>query len=345
VPHRQRPSILLRPDLDKRTGLGHLARCLALAGALRRGGGDPYLVIDAASVPLVQTSEIPVLKAEAPGSGDPLGLALVDLTDSAVVVDSYRLDAPSLQALRSKTALLVVLDDLAECYGPADLVVNGAAHAEQLSYDPAVAGEVLAGSRYMLLRHEFSQAKPRRLADRPRDVLLSTGGGDPMGLMELLIYLTHRALGGDATLHVVVGPNFPTEWSAPGSAEQWRELGVRLHIHPRDLHPLMAEMDLAVTAAGLVLYELAAVQVPTVAFSIAANQRPQLRVLAERGALRSAGDASETGFAERLERLIREVAYSVEGRVGLAERARTVVDGRGAERVAIRILEKMASRR
>lgn len=335
------PVVLFRPDGGAGAGLGHVSRCLSLAAAVRSGGGRPWFVTEADAVGRVRAAGFKGEVAE-PAPGDPLGL--LGARAEAVVVDSYRLTPPYLERLYAGTARLALVDDLGELYAPADLVVNGAAHAGTLGYDRTAAGVLLLGPRYMLLRPEYAGAPARSVPAHPRHVLVAMGGGDPLGIMERVLVEVRAALGPGPELHAIVGPYFGPEWAAEGTAARWAAEGVHLHRTPSDLRPHVARADLAVTAAGITLYELAACGVPTVAFSIAPNQRPQLEVLAGEGALASAGDASSPGFPRSLRAALRRLA-TADVRSALGRAAHAVVDGAGASRVAVCLLALCAAPR
>jgi spore coat polysaccharide biosynthesis predicted glycosyltransferase SpsG len=335
------PRVLFRPDGGARAGLGHVGRCLSLAAAVRAAGGRPWFVTEADALGRVRAAGFDGAVAE-PAPGDPLGV--LGARAEAVVVDSYRLTPPYLERLYAGTARLALVDDLGELYAPADLVVNGAAHAATLGYDHAAAGALLLGPRYMLLRPEYAGAPARTAPAHPRQVLVAMGGGDPLGIMAGVLEEVRAALGPGPALHAVVGPYFGPEWAAEDAAARWAAKGVHLHHAPPDLRPHIARADLAVTAAGITVYELAACGVPTVAFSIAPNQRPQLEVLAGEGALASAGDASSPGVPRALRTALLRLAPA-EARSALGRAAHAVVDGGGASRVAACLLALCAAPR
>ncbi len=336
--------VLLRPDARAEAGLGHLARCTSLARALARAGAVPVFRVEAGALPALRAAGWEAEEA-VPAEGDALGVLEEAGAFAAVVVDSYVLHPGLVERLYASARRLVLVDDLAELYAPADLVVNGAAHAASLAYDPARVGALLAGTRYLLLRPDFAEAPaPRPVPPRPERVLVAMGGGDPLGRMAPVLETVRAAVGEGPVLDAVVGPFFGAEWGARADAA-WDARGVRLHRGKADLRPLMLRADLAVTAAGLALYELAACGVPTVAFSIAPNQRPQLAALAGAGALVSAGDAGEPGFEARLRDAAASLAASAPAREAAAREAHRAVDGRGAERVAARLLALCAAPR
>jgi spore coat polysaccharide biosynthesis predicted glycosyltransferase SpsG len=94
----------------------------------------------------------------------------------------------------------------------------------------------------------------------------------------------------------------------------------------------------AVVAGGVTLYEACALGVPAVALAVVPAQRAAIRAFARRGAVLDARSSSPSRnvadiAAAQVVRLVEEP----ERRLALARRARTLVDGKGAVRVAGRI--------
>jgi spore coat polysaccharide biosynthesis predicted glycosyltransferase SpsG len=97
----------------------------------------------------------------------------------------------------------------------------------------------------------------------------------------------------------------------------------------------MLEADLAVTAAGMTLYECLASGTPVVATCLADNQRPNFEALSRAGLIMR----GEPLLSKAVLRLAEDAAL----REALSARGREVVDGKGAPRVAAEILRAALS--
>ena len=104
------------------------------------------------------------------------------------------------------------------------------------------------------------------------------------------------------------------------------------------MHQLMAESDIAITAAGNTLYELAVFGVP----SIVICHHEKHNVVAEKFAEKNAGINLGVGtdldihlIAEAINKLLR----SKEKRSELSANIKKVVDGLGSKRVAEKVLK------
>jgi RimJ/RimL family protein N-acetyltransferase len=96
----------------------------------------------------------------------------------------------------------------------------------------------------------------------------------------------------------------------------------------------MAWADLAVSNGGITSWELACLGVPTLQIILADNQRGPALELARLGLTRCLGNVGAVG-AEAVADVIRRAAGDRAWREAVARSGRHLVDGRGAERVAL----------
>lgn len=324
-------TIALHVDGGPAVGLGHAARGLGLAAALAARGWRPSFLIDERS------SLGPYIEAHGgrwvacPPTTSALAEACQRLGSEALVVDSYRVDAATLSGLRARLRLVVRFDDVGRHDLPADLVVNGSPAAQALGYPAGGPTRYLLGPAYQVLRPEFAVTTPRAYRASPVSLLVTVGGADPTGVLDdLLAALVARepppAPG--AHVDVIVGP-----FGRPPRPDP-RARDLRVHRAPHDLRSLMIDADVAVSGGGQTLYELARCGTPTVACCLGEDQRPNVEALARLGVVVAAGRAGEAGWLDRVATAVALLWGDARGRSALGRRAATVVDGRGADRVA-----------
>lgn len=318
----ERRAVTVRTTAGPRIGLGHLRRTLTLASAIvARRVPCRFLVDgDEASLALVRRHELPVTRVD---GGAEATVAALD--GGALVIDDYALDETDLRALRRQVPCTLVLDDTAERAVDARLLLNAAPSAGTLPYRTSSDCERLLGAGYALLRALFAGIAPRSVAPAVARVLVTFGGADPTRETEPAIAAVRAALP-ESAIDVVVGPHFGRTPAAPA--------GVTLHVAPDDLSALMRTANLAVSAGGQTTYELAALGVPTVALCTADNQRINLAALA---AVPTLVLTDRSALAEA----VRALAADGPQRALLAERGRRLFDGRGADRVAARLIEAL----
>lgn len=327
--------IALRADGGRAAGLGHVRRCLALADALSswadcrlllHGDDGARASVEDAGVrclPVGSDMENTLLAARAIGA-------------DMLVVDSYAVSPRDLAAARPTVRLLVAVDDTGRFPLPAHVVVNSAPGVDPPG--PQDGTSYLLGPRFALLAREFVEPPARPFRDEVRRVLLVLGGSTPAVRIAVLARAARRAVP-DAKLDIVVGP-FGDDTAAVTTALAGLS-GFRLRRAPESLRSLMLEADVAVTAGGVTLLEVAAAGTPAVGVCVAPNQEPNLSGFAREGACHLAGQMEDPGLPSAVEAALVGLAADSHRRRVMGERARQLVDGRGAERVAEAIRTKM----
>ncbi|MBI3011132.1 MAG: UDP-2,4-diacetamido-2,4,6-trideoxy-beta-L-altropyranose hydrolase [Candidatus Omnitrophica bacterium] len=332
--------VLFRTDAAPAVGLGHLRRCLSLAAALQRQDVRSVFVVpeDRQVRRCVREAGCSIEIVERVTAGDAVDLQHVLRAASrseaaAVIVDSYQIGADYLEALRQAGLYVAVIDDLAAMAFPCHVVVNGGPHACRLPYRSS-SGETtfLLGPSYALLGPAFWNVGPRPVRQTVQHVLLTLGGADPHHLMPRLLGLLDD-LPGEFGVTAVIGPFFQNRLEVQHVAKRCQRT-VRLVDAPASLRDLMLEADLAVSAGGQTLFELARVGCPAVAVRTASNQVAQLRAFVESGAMRLAGDAGDAHVMAAVRDSVASLVgdQGERGRMSLA--GRRLVDGRGAQRTA-----------
>ena len=264
------------------------------------------------------------------GSGMASTLAVLrGVGAGALVVDSYAISPTDLKLAGTDVRLLVVVDDTGRFPLPAHVVVNSAPGLHPPESPDGTC--YLLGPRFALLGRQFAEAPVRPAREEVRRVLLVLGGSTPAAVIAVLASATRRALQ-DAELDIVVGPLGDDPQAVMAALAGLS--GFRLHRAPESLRRLMLEADVAVTAGGVTLLEAAAAAVPAVGVCVAPNQEPNLSGFAREGACAFAGRAEDSGLPSAVEAALVALAADSGRRRVMGERARQLVDGRGAERVA-----------
>ncbi len=332
--------LLFRVQAGPETGLGHLRRSISLADALKRRGveGNFLLHPDPRGVEVAERSGYSASLLEGPAAfGEEDCRNTLEearrVGADALLFDYHDIPAEYIGSLRAAGRTLIVRDDLALRPLPVEVVVNGNADAERLGY-PAWGGgaRFLLGPRYAVLPKEYGDPAPRQTQPRVGRVLVALGGADPRRRLPALLERLDR-LPESFEITAVLGPFFD-------DAEEVRETAGRLRkkVHlvsaPDSMAALIAGADLAVSAAGQTLYELACFGCPTVAFRVAENQQGQLAALAEAGCILNAGRAEDQELLGRVEELLSGLLRDRDRREEISRAGQSLVDGRGADRVA-----------
>ncbi|MEW6320979.1 MAG: hypothetical protein AB1635_07810, partial [Acidobacteriota bacterium] len=260
--------------------------------------------------------------------------ALAGAAPDVLVIDDPSAAAarPWCAAARRAGARTASVHDLGLAWGDADLIIDGtvvfADHATERR---------LLGPRFMPLDPEVHRHALRR---RPRGpgaprVLVAFGGGPRLARAAAVARaIARRVPGCDIRI-------------AGGFVPPRRSRGDVRWLPP--LPTLAAELaraDIAVVAGGVSLYEAWALGTPAVASPVTgvSAQRRTVRAGAARGLVVDGGPLDDPGAARRIARQVERLLAGRNAAESMAGRARRVVDGRGAWRVARR-LRQLARKR
>ena len=334
-------AFLIRVDAGHGIGLGHLQRCLGLAEALHYRGARVAFLLSShrKDVFRVERARFP---AEAMPGVEPGGEEDYEYSAAAarrhachtIVIDSYAVRDAFLKKLRHAGFGVVAINDEAREASSAHVVINGGAHAKQLSYGSAEGDtEFLLGPRYALLRQSFWNVSARDVGVRLQRLLLCVGGDDTLDVMPHLVETVDGVVDQKCALDIVVGPYFKKSVALDRALPKGQR-AVRLFADPEHLHDLIKVSDAAVTAGGQITYELAASGTPAVALALFDNQEASVRALANFGTLLFAGRPANGRLPVALVGMLRRLASDATLRQSLSRTAQACVDGGGALRAA-----------
>ena len=327
-------------------GFGHLFRALALARELVDRGVDvTFAVADGRDVAaLVEREGYPVALGDTMdprARGGWLEQVVADTGARALVLDLIDDTPPaSIDAIRARGVLVATIDDGTVRRLSADLVFYPPIpQVEEFGWS-GFTGTRLAGGEWVVLRSAFAETPVRAGRGRPL-VLVTMGGSDPGGMTLTVM----RGLGGLAAtfdVAVVVGPGY-------GDRERLDEIvvsfgrPVMVHDQPPDMRQLMLGAGLAVASFGVTAYELAATATPTILLCYTADHERSASALVKPGAAVSLG--VHTGHeGPRVAETVAALLADREECQRMGRAGRALIDGRGAARVAERIIESLADR-
>jgi spore coat polysaccharide biosynthesis predicted glycosyltransferase SpsG len=313
--------LLLRADASPSIGAGHVARMVAYAErAVARGwkvvfsgqvGNAEWLAARFGEL------SVPTVPDAAYGDFD------------AVVVDHYGLGELR-EEVNTAGALLVSIEDDVFGRRAADVVVDCAFAPGPRPDDGS--GELLRGAEYSPLREVVLQAREQRAgrqanADRPRVTVVVGGGTEWAGTVSSLLralrdtelaFLADVLVRGEPVLpEALPGQEFRV--SAPGPG----------------LLGLLVETDIAISAAGVTLLELCCLGVPTGVVRLVDNQAAGYRAALGLGV--AAGLGSATALDGQVVTTLTTLLRDDTAQRRFSETAKSLVDGRGVDRVLDRL--------
>lgn len=328
-----------RADANSEIGYGHVMRLISIATQCINLGEEVifYTAEESAENVLID-NQIPY---------EIIDFNKTEFKDDVLVVDSYKVSENYFLDIKEKNPniKIVYIDDLFEVAYPVDMVINSNIYANDMDYDSKYPkleekGTLLLGPIYAPLREQFVEISRREFATECDNILLTVGGGDQLGMLVKFVERINNCKElKNVDFHVIVG-------GLPQNQDKLVELAkdtrnVFIHRDVSNMAGLMRSCDLAVSAAGTTLLELASLGVPTICFTVADNQKYDGEYFAKNKQMTFVGDATknvEEVITNTIEN-IKELVDNRKLRKDMAKACSTITDGQGALRIAKAIIE------
>jgi len=336
---RFRWPLYIRADGNKHIGTGHIMRCLAIAKAARElNGSCVFITADDQMTELIVQAGFECINLHGVWNDleqetQKMERLIHKLHVQSLLVDSYYATPEYLGKLHQLTRVIYMGDRNEHLY-PCSVLIDAGVESFSQDYPRRYPDtSLLLGPRYVLLREEFRNLPKRSIRHEVGDVLITTGGGDPLNMSERIVRAAKESLSlCEITYHVVVGRFNPHLSSLMALAQEYP--GVVIYQNLERMSELMLRCDAAVSAGGTTLYELCACGTPTVCFSHADNQMEAAAILGGKcmvytGDARGNPAEAVKAILEALRRLSCDAAL----REGVSVRMQDITDGEGARRV------------
>ncbi len=344
--------ICIRTDGNKEIGMGHVMRCLTIAASARDLGAQVmFVTADEACVSVISergfhTHVLQRSFREMDGEIHELRDFLLQIDCTCLLIDSYFV-TPNYFAFLRDDFYVAYMDDVMSFPYQVDLLINYNVFADENEYRQQgfwAEGTLLAGCRYAPIRDEFENYRVTP-CDFVHDVFLSLGGSDHYNLT-LKITKQIRKTFPQLVIHAICGPFFTQASTLKKMAAEDDHLV--LYENLLSLASIMQKCNIAISAAGTTMYELAATGAACITFSFVDNQKRIAKGFVSNKAALFGGNyepAEEDLFLEHITKALREFCDNKELRLQTMHNARALVDGMGATRVAEALIHATSTHR
>ena len=320
-------NVCILTEGGKSIGFGHITRCLSLYQAFEEKGIEPKFFIngDDSVVDIVKQTDYEIINWI---KSEQEILDKIEGTD-IVIVDSYLAGIDFYEQVSKLAKVPVYIDDNKRLDYPKGVVVNGNIHAKDLNYPKKDGVFYLLGTKYTPLRKAFWNIPNKEIRETVQSAMITFGGNDMRNLTPRVLTLL---CGNYPYLrkNVIIGRGFKNI----NEIEKMADKNTNLTYYPdaEKMKQVMLDSDIAISAGGQTLYELARVGVPMIVISVANNQLGNISGWQKTGFIEYAGWWEDKKVFDNILYCMEELIEFVV-RKKISNIGRTLVDGKGVKRL------------
>ncbi len=322
-------NFIIRADGSPEKGLGLVTRSITLANILKNYGSVVFLVREGNLVrDFVKSKGYEAMLVEGDEEQE-YGMVKRQLKQNTknVFITSLK-NVPSY--LREINAFTVFLHPF-----PASEPVK--ADLNIYPFPTKIAGYP-SGFPYLIINGAFMQ-KQKTFLDIKK-IFIAQGGSDPYNLTCKIIEALDKVKG-DFEITAVLGLLYPyDEELGLLITKTGKKVNVLKNISAEEMAREIADADIAVSSASETIAEICYVGTPVIAVNHHERQNNLGQLYHERGAIINLGVGAEIAN-EKITQEIQNLISDKEKRERLAKTAQSLIDGKGASRIAALILEKI----
>lgn len=319
--------IVFRTKGNHKQGMGDVMGSLALADAF--SGHDILFIVDDDSE-AVECVLKHNYKVKAVKTLEEELLYLESFKPDAIIVNQLNNPKEFLQELKKRTDLLVTIDDVGKGASVADLRFNPEYYVPNSYYGP----------EFVPLREEFQNInkKEKTIKKEVKNILVTLGGSDTYGFTPKVVRGLSNILD-DIDITIIIGSTFRHNTQLNEVINNSKR-PFRVLKNIDNMAEMMFNSDIGITGGGLTLFEMACVGTPTIVVCGELFEEETANMMQERGF------SINLGFGKKLdEKTIFDTVDSLMEdyyrRLQMSKRGKKLVNGRGTERIAEIILEKI----
>jgi len=319
---------------SKNVGFGHITRCLSLNQAFEVRKITPALIINGDNTikDLLKGVNYQVINWL-----DEKSRLFKKVKDADIaIIDSYLADISFYNTLSDLVRLAVYIDDNKRLDYPKGVVVNGSIHAEELNYSKKDGIKYLLGHKYIPLRKEFWKVPEKKIKGKIESIMITFGGDDVRNMTPKILEFLRENYP-ELKKNVIVGKAFQNIGEIKKNAD--KNTNVIYYPDVNKIKKVMLESDIAISAGGQTLYELARVGIPAIGICVAENQLRNVKGWEKTGFLEYVGWYNRDDILEKIKDAV-ECLKDVKVRKSKSKIAKKIVDGKGNLRIVDKVVKE-----
>ncbi|MCF8380984.1 MAG: hypothetical protein K9H49_15525 [Bacteroidales bacterium] len=280
--------VFFKAEANNKIGSGHLQRSLALASELANRGINASFIFADSEVSQVKKVEDAgffvhklkkkdQFKAERYLTFLPKNSLIVFDTDDERFYSGQLIDNLRLNLIKTACYSITDLHKIST-----DIFVNPNIISQNHQYKTESYTKKLLGTQYLIFRKEFRDQKPKRNSFRnSSNLLLILGNADPNHLSLYFLDVLEKIGDIFSKINLVVGLLNPDLEKIKSRLAEINNLTISMHIDAKNMIDLYSETDLAITAAGMAMWEMALFSIPQMVIASSEREKEYSKYLSE----------------------------------------------------------------
>lgn len=261
-------------------GFGHITRCNSIYQAFEQFDISPRFIVngDESVKSIITDVNFEIINWLE-------DLSVITNAD-IVIIDSYIANVELYNKISNRVSLAAYVDDNNRFNYPNGIVINGTLDTSDMNYQIRDDIRYLFGKEFIPLRKDFWDIPKLKINDSIKNILITMGGNDLRNLTPKILELLNNNFS-NVNKKVIIADSFENV----SEIENMSNNSVNLIYSPnsQEIINIMSSVDVAISASGQTLYELACIGVPTISIGIIDNQRNNIKNWIKQGFIEYAG--------------------------------------------------------
>lgn len=287
--------ILFRADGSSNTGLGHLYRLFSLVEILNRTYQFIFITHKTSEQSIIPKNYPQKIIPETIKIGEEPNWICNNFSpdEYIIIADGYQFTTSYQRKLKNNGYGLIYIDDLANQYMVADVVINHSSHIRKNHYLKEPYTKLALGTKYALLRPLFlEQAKLNRSIPHNNTAFVCFGGADPVDLTQKAVQALLKTPE-IKFINVVLGGAYIHEEVFKMEKVYGHKLRLYKNLSESNLTKIIQKCSFAIVPSSTILYEVCCFRMPILSGYYVNNQKFIYESMLKKNIIFGIGDLSK----------------------------------------------------
>ena len=308
-------------------GFGHITRCLSIYQAFLEKGITPQFIINGDEKVKGYFNNIKYDLFDWTQDEHRL-LKQIESSD-IVIIDTLLANLNLINKICEYITIPVFIDDFRKLNYRRGVVLDWTIYAEE-RYLISNTVKYLLGSKFVALRRAFWEVPMKIIKRDITEIVITMGGSDIRNLTPTILRNMNDI---KANKFIIIGSDFVNFNEIESLVKEDKSTKLIFNPSDNEIVNIFSKADVAISASGQTLYELARIGTSTIAISIIDNQKYDVEGWLKAEFIEYAGSWDDNDLMVNMRQQYDNILFNFENRKRKALIAQSFVDGQGANRI------------